>query len=52
MTLNFCRQLDGDITDAIQQRVTVYIEGMFNNGYIDEKTKKYLVQTNVRLGHF
>ena len=48
----FCRQLDGDITDAIQQRVTVYIEYISNDGYIDEKTKKYPVQTNVRLGRF
>ena len=46
----FYRQLDGDITDTIQQRVTVYIEHMFNDGYIDEKTKKYLVQTNVKPG--
>ena len=36
----FYRQLDGDITDTIQQRVTVFIERMFNDGYIDEKTKK------------
>ena len=28
----FYRQLDGDITDTIQQRVTVYIERMFNDG--------------------
>ena len=48
----FYRQLDGDITDTIQQRVTVYIERMFNDGYIDEKTKKYLVQTNVKPGRF
>ena len=48
----FYRQLDGDITDTIQQRVTVYIERMFNDGYIDEKTKKYLVQTNVTPGRF
>ena len=40
----FYRQLDGDITDTIQERVTVYIERMFNDGYIDEKPKKYLVQ--------
>ena len=25
---------------------------MFNDGYIDEKTKKYLVQTNVKPGRF
>ena len=31
----FYRQLDGDITDTIQERVTVYIERMFNDGYID-----------------
>ena len=49
---NFYRQLDGDITDTIQQRVTVYIERMFNDGYIDKKTKKYLVQTNVKPGRF
>ena len=38
----FYRQLDGDIIDLTQQRVIVYIERMFNDGYIDEKTKKYL----------
>ena len=38
----FYRQLDGDITDTIQQRVTVYTERMFKDGYIDEKTKKYV----------
>ena len=48
----FYRKLDGDITVTIQQRVTVYIERMFNDGYIDEKTKKYLVQTNVKPGRF
>ena len=48
----FYRQLDGDITDTIQQRVTVYIERMFNDGYIDEKTITYLVQTNVKPGRF
>ena len=48
----FYRQLDGDITDTIQQRVTVYIERMFNDGYIDKKTEKYLVQTNVKPGRF
>ena len=48
----FYRQLDWDITDTIQQRVTVYIERIFNDGYIDEKTKKYLVQTNVKPGRF
>ena len=39
-TLNdakFYRQLDGDIIDTIQQRVTVYIERMFNDGYIEKK---------------
>ena len=40
------------ITDTIQQRVTVYIERMFNDGYIDENTKKYRVQTNVKPGRF
>ena len=48
----FYRKLDGDVIDTIQQRVTVYIERMFNDGYIDEKTKKYLVQTNVKPGRF
>ena len=36
----FYRQLDGDITDTIQQRVTVYIERMFNDGYILTKRLK------------
>ena len=48
----FYRQLDGGITDTIQPRVTVYIERMFNDSYIDKKTKKYLVQTNVKPGRF
>ena len=43
----FYRQLDGNITDTIQQRVTVYIERMFNDSYIDEKTKK-VPSTNKR----
>ena len=45
------RVQDGDITDTIQQRVTVYIERvhwMFNDGYIDEKTKINLPSTNKR----
>ena len=46
------RQQHGDITDTIQERVTVYIERMFNDGYIDEKPKKYLVQTYVKPGRF
>ena len=46
------RVQDGDITNTIQQRFTVYIERTFNDGYIDEKTKKYLVQTNVKPGRF
>ena len=33
----FYRQPDGDITDTIQQRVTVYIERLFNDGYVDEQ---------------
>ena len=36
----FYRELDGDITDTIQQRVTVYIERMFNDGYILTKRLK------------
>ena len=48
----FYRQLDGDITDTIQPRVTVDIERMFNDSYINKKTKKYLVQTNVKPGRF
>ena len=46
------RVQDGDITNTIQQRFMVYIERTFNDGYIDEKTKKYLVQTNVKPGRF
>ena len=50
----FYRQLGRDITDTIQQRVTAYIERMFNDGfrYIDEKTQKYPVQTNVKPRRF
>ena len=43
---------DGDITNPIQERVTTYVKRMLKDGYIDKKTKQYLIQTNVKPGRF
>ena len=50
--VKFYRKQDEDITNQIQQRVTVYVKRMLKNGYIDEKTKQYLIQTDVKPGRF
>ena len=46
------KRQDEDITNKIQQRVTIYVQRMLKDGYIDEKTKQYLIQTNVKPGCF
>ena len=48
----FYRKQDGDITNQIQERVTTYVKRMLKDGYIDKKTKQYLIQTNVKPGRF
>ena len=48
----FYKKQDGDITNLIQKRVTTYVQRMLKDGYIDEKTKQYLIQTNVKPGRF
>ena len=48
----FYKKQDGDITNQIQERVTTYVQRMLKDGYIDEKTKQYLIQTNVKPGRF
>ena len=50
--VKFYRKQDGDITNQIQQRVTIYVQRMLKDGYIDEKTKQYLIQTDVKPGAF
>ena len=50
--IKFYRKQDEDITNQIQQRVTIYVKRMLKNGYIDEKTKQYLIQTDVKPGRF
>jgi len=46
------RKQDGDITSQIQDRVTTCGQHMLKDGYIDEKTQQYLIQTNVKPGRF
>ena len=48
----FYRKQDRDITNQIQERVTTYVKRMLKDGYIDKKTKQYLIQTNVKPGRF
>ena len=50
--VKFYRKQDEDITNQIQQRVTIYVQRMLKDGYIDEKTKQYLIQTDVKPGRF
>ena len=50
--VKFYGNQDEDISNQIQQRVTIYIQNMLKDGYTDEKTKQYLVQTDVKPGHF
>ena len=50
--VKFYRKQDEDITNQIQQRVIIYVQHMLKDGYIDEKTKQYLIQTDVKPGRF
>ena len=48
----FYRRLNEDITVDIQKRVTVYVNRMYTDDLIDEKTKQYLIQPDVKRGRF
>ena len=41
----FNRKQNRGITNQIQERVTTYVKRMLKDGYIDKKTKQYLIQT-------
>ena len=46
------RQLDSDITSDIQTRIRLYVNNMYKDTIIDDKTKKFLVQTDPKPGRF
>ena len=46
------RRLNEDITADIQNRVTFYVNRMYKDKLINDKTKQYLIQTDVKPGRF
>ena len=50
--IKFYERLDKDITANVQERVTIYVNGMHDDGFIDDKTREYLIQTDVKPGRF
>ena len=50
--IKFYERLDKDITANVQERVTIYVNGMHDDGFIDDKTREYLIQTDVKPGQF
>ena len=48
----FYKRLNRDITADIQKRVTFYVNRMYHERLINEKTRKYLIQTDVKPGRF
>ena len=48
----FYQRLDEDITADIQKRVTFYVNGMHKDKLINDKTKQYLIQSDVKPGRF
>ena len=46
------RRLDNDITSDIQTRVASFIKRRHKDGFIDYKTKQFLIQTDPKLGRF
>ena len=44
--------MNEDITADIQKRVTFYVNRMYHDGLINDKTRQYLIQTDVKPGHF
>ena len=48
----FYRLLNEDITADIQKRVTFYVDRMYNDKLINDKTRQYLKQSDVKPGRF
>ena len=48
----FYQRLDEDITADIQECVTFYVNRMHKDKVINDKTKKYLIQPDVKAGRF
>ena len=48
----FYRRLNEDMTADIQKRVTVYVNRMHKDKLINDKTKLYLIQSDVKPGRF
>ena len=50
--IKFYRRLNEDMTADIQKRVTVYVNRMHKDKLINDKTKQYLIQSDVKPGRF
>ena len=48
----FYQRQDEDITADIQKRVTFYVNRMHKDKLINDKTKQYLIQSDVKSGRF
>ena len=48
----FYRRLNEDITVDIQKQLTIYVNRIYTDDLIDEKTKQYLIQPDVKPGSF
>ena len=48
----FYRRLNEDITVDIQKQLTIYVNRIYTDDLIDEKTKQYLTQPDVKPGSF
>ena len=48
----FYKRLNEDKTADIQKRVTLYVNRMYYDGLINDKTRQYLIQTDVKPGRF
>ena len=48
----FYKRLNEDITADIQKRVTFYVNRMYHDGLINDKTRQYLIQTDVKPERF
>ena len=48
----FYRRLDTDITSHIQTRVQFFIKRLHKDDVIDDKTKQFLIQNDLKPGRF
>ena len=48
----FYQHLDEDITADIQKRVTFYVDRMHKEKLVNDKTKQYLIESDVKPGRF